>query len=294
MERTVVDHTLMEIRQHGRKGFPLAVYEDDFAYFDQGCICWHWHEELQFSMVKDKEIEFDVAGKSFVLRPGDAIFINSQALHRIKPCKSMEGAIYSYIFKASFLEHDVMSEIFTEYIQPVLRNKELCLVLYRTHEEDSRCLTLLDEIRCGYFEKKYAYQLKVKTLIGELWFQMIKRLDLTQLGLSAKEQRDVERVKIAISYIAGHYMEKISLEKLAEITYISKSELCRCFGRVLKTTPVDYVIQYRIQEAAKLLAQTDDSVTKIAMETGFDSVGHLGRFFKKYMEMTPVEFRKRE
>lgn len=294
IDKTIVDNMLHEVKKHGTDGFPIAVYEDDFAYFEQGMICWHWHEELQFSMVKEQNIAFDVAGKSMVLEPGDAIFINSEALHQIRPCRPLQGSIYSYIFRASFLEHDIMSEIFTQYIQPVLKNKELCITFRRKNPQDQKCLELLDEIRSCYFAKEYGYQLQVKSLLGELWRRMTRRLDPKQTELSRKEQRDIERVKAAIACIAERYREKITLQEIADDAYISKSELCRCFGRVLQTTPVEYLIQYRVQEAARMLAQTGDSITTIAQNTGFDSAGHLGRFFRKYMGTAPGTFRRRE
>ena len=289
--RTIVDSSLQEIKRHGREGFPLAVYEDDFAYFDKGYICWHWHEEFQISVVKQEMIEFDVAGKVFVLEPGDAVFINAQALHQIRPCRPLRGSIYCYIFKPAFLEHDVLSEIYRIYIQPVLKKRELCIVFKK--KRDEKCLKLLDQIRYIYQEESYGYQLRIKGLLCELWYYMAKREEIQEGELSAREQRDILRVKEAIRYIDEKFRERVTLDELAGQVHISKSELCRCFGRVLHTTPMEYLIQHRVLEAARLLSDTDQSVTEIAVQTGFDSAGHMGRFFKKYIGNSPREFRKR-
>lgn len=291
IDKTVVDNTLREVKQHGREGFPVAVYEDNFAYFEQGYICWHWHEELQFSVVKQENIEFSVAGKAFVLQPGDAVFINSQALHQIRPCSPLHGAIYSYIFKASFLEHDALSEIYQEYIWPILKNRELYIVFMK--DKDRECLELLSEIRSAYIDKQFGYQLRIKSLFGELWRRMAEK-NREQPGIpSPREERDIRRVKEAIAYIDQNYGEKLTLEELSGHVHISKSELCRCFGRVLHTTPMEYLIQYRIQKAAGLLSDTEETVTQIAVMTGFDSAGHMGRFFRKYIGSSPGAFRKR-
>lgn len=291
IDKTVVDNTLQEVKKHGREGFPVAVYEDNFAYFEQGYICWHWHEELQFSVVKHEKIEFSVAGKAFVLQPGDAVFINSQALHQIRPCDPLHGAIYSYIFKASFLEHDVLSEVYQEYIQPILKNRELCIVFMK--DQDRKCLDLLTEIRTVYEKKQFGYQLRIKSLFGELWWRMAEK-NQAQPGIhSPREERDIRRVKEAIAYIDRNYGEKLTLEELSEYVHVSKSELCRCFRRVLHTTPVEYLIQYRVQKAAGMLSDTEETVTQIAVMTGFDSAGHMGRFFRKYMGSSPGAFRKR-
>ena len=60
----------------------------------------------------------------------------------------------------------------------------------------------------------------------------------------------------------------------------------------MQTTPMDYLIQYRISEAARLLSSTQEPVTQIAMMTGFDSAGHMGRFFRRQMGCSPREFRR--
>ena len=48
---TIVDNSLKEVKKHGTKAFPFAVYLDDFSSFKNGYICWHWHDELQITMI---------------------------------------------------------------------------------------------------------------------------------------------------------------------------------------------------------------------------------------------------
>ena len=288
-DATIVDSSLREVRQHGRPGFAMAVYEDNFSRFDQGYICWHWHEELQISVVKEKKIEFSVAGTSIVLEPGDAIFINSQALHQIRPCRPADGVIYSYLFQSAFLEHDGLSEIYRELIAPVLEKKELYLVMKREQTEST---VLLERIRNVYREAAFGYQLQIKSMLCMLWQIIAGTVQAEPPVYPAKEERDVGRVKEAIRYIGEHYGEKILLTELADAVHVSKSELCRCFGRVMQTTPMDYLIQYRVSEAARLLSSTQEPVTQIAMMTGFDSAGHMGRFFRRQMGCSPREFRR--
>ena len=50
---TVVDASLKEIKRHGTEGFPFAVYLNDFSSFQTDGICWHWHDELQITMITE-------------------------------------------------------------------------------------------------------------------------------------------------------------------------------------------------------------------------------------------------
>ena len=104
--------------------------------------------------------------------------------------------------------------------------------------------------------------------------------------------RDIERVKQCMAFIHANYDKKISLEQIANSAHISKSELCRCFKKVLHKTPFEYLIRYRVIQACSLLKNTDCSVTEAASFTGFDSISHMGRFFHKYLKQSPSHYKK--
>jgi len=55
---------------------------------------------------------------------------------------------------------------------------------------------------------------------------------------------------------------------------------------------VDYLIHYRIEQAKRLLRETDESVTNIAFMTGFHNSAYFGKMFKKLTGMTPGKFRQ--
>ena len=109
-----------------------------------------------------------------------------------------------------------------------------------------------------------------------------------------REERDLERIKEAMTYMQQNFSGKVRLEDVADSLAISKSELCRCFRRILKVSPMEYLIQFRLEEAGRQLLSTDKSVTQIALETGFDSPSHLGRFFLKEFGCTPRQYRTRK
>ena len=55
---------------------------------------------------------------------------------------------------------------------------------------------------------------------------------------------------------------------------------------------MDYLIHYRIEQAKRLLTETDEPGTNIAFMTGFHSSAYFGKIFKKYLNVTPKEFRQ--
>lgn len=78
----------------------------------------------------------------------------------------------------------------------------------------------------------------------------------------------------------------------ADSLAVSKTYLCRYFKEMTNQTVFEYVEQVRIQYACCLLKKVDLSIAEISLASGFGSVSLFNRMFKKYMHMTPGEFRK--
>ena len=93
-------------------------------------------------------------------------------------------------------------------------------------------------------------------------------------------------------YIEQHYAEEITVKKLAELGHISVSSFTRIFKKELHATPVEYLIEIRLQQAKKLLRRKEISITQVALRCGFNSSSHLSASFQRVLHMTPSEYRK--
>ena len=96
-----------------------------------------------------------------------------------------------------------------------------------------------------------------------------------------------------ISYIHEHYSEKISIDTLAKISFLSRSTFIRKFNRVCKMPPADYIMKQRIDAAESLLINTGTSLADIAFKCGFYDAAHLSHAFKKIKGLSPLEYRKK-
>ena len=102
------------------------------------------------------------------------------------------------------------------------------------------------------------------------------------------------RLQIMMQYIHEHYAEEITLEMIAASASISKSGALHIFQSVIHCSPVAYLIQYRLAQAARQLYTTQKSVASIANETGFTSAGYFCRKFRQYYNRSPKEYRKKK
>jgi AraC-like DNA-binding protein len=98
-------------------------------------------------------------------------------------------------------------------------------------------------------------------------------------------------IETAINYITEHYQSKVTLDDLATITYTNKCYLVTLFKKVTGLTPIQYLIQHRVNQACALL-QTNMSVTEICYKCGFTELTNFLVRFKRITGITPSEFRK--
>ncbi|XCP84941.1 AraC family transcriptional regulator [Roseburia hominis] len=115
---------------------------------------------------------------------------------------------------------------------------------------------------------------------------------------SAKYEQEVgkienENIRRAVEYIHKHYQEKITLEKLSEISYLSKYHFTRVFKQIMGVAPYEYVICVRVNKVKELLTEgtREKSIQTIASATGFGNGKNLTRTFKKITGMTPEQYR---
>ena len=203
-QRTITDKNLQEVRQHGTKDFPLAVYMDDFAEFEQGRIPWHWHDEIQFDVVLEGCIQFQIGSRFFELSEGQAIFINSGVLHQIFPTNGTSGKIAAYVLRSSLLEADILSAVYQNCLLPILKGQADCIVFQQIEGLDKTVLALLGEIKELYQTKGVGWQIEIKGLLCFIWSNLLKK-EKQEGIVSPKEHRDMDRVKTAITFMQNHY-----------------------------------------------------------------------------------------
>lgn len=95
-----------------------------------------------------------------------------------------------------------------------------------------------------------------------------------------------------LRYIHNHYAHALNVPLLAETHQISQSGLYALFKQYCHTSPIAYINSYRLEEAAKLLINTDLSVSQIGEIVGFENFSYFCRCFRKTFFTTPSQYRK--
>ena len=96
----------------------------------------------------------------------------------------------------------------------------------------------------------------------------------------------------AIEYVETHFVDEITAQKLADLAGMSVPHFNRLFRKILRLSPMDYVLSLRVQEAQRLLSTTSMSMSDISAAVGFYDQSHFTKRFKKITGITPLQYRK--
>lgn len=100
------------------------------------------------------------------------------------------------------------------------------------------------------------------------------------------------RAQAAREFVIEHYRQRISLRQIAAVAGLSQSYLSALFRKYFGTSPIEYQITVRLQEAKLLLAQ-GRSVSRTAEQVGFSSIHYFSRVFKESEGISPRDFTRR-
>ena len=99
------------------------------------------------------------------------------------------------------------------------------------------------------------------------------------------------RLQRVLEYVVANSHQDIRLTDLAEIADMSRFHFARLFRMQMGMTPHRYLIEQRLKQAKALLRLDTTSVAEIAIETGFTSPGHFSRAFRRYVGVSPTEWK---
>lgn len=291
LPKIATDETLRETVRHGDGSYPFAYYLEDVWQFDFHRIDWHWHHELEFVAVTEGTVLCLVGQDQIQLSKGCGLFVNSGILHRFESRAS--ALIPNIVFSPSLLAPE-KSLIYQNYVLPVLRSSAGYQVFDPGTDWQNQALQLLAEI-FALQELGENQELQTVQLLLRLWELLFRNLDLTPIPPELRHLNHQQaKLQTMMQYVHDHYAQELTLEEIAASASISKSSALHIFQSCIHTSPVAYLIQYRLKQAASQLCTTEKSISSIAEETGFASPGYFCRRFRQAYGITPNRYRRKQ
>lgn len=285
-----VDESGLELLSHGTKAFPAACYQDDLAVRE---VPWHWHDELEVAVVTEGCARILAGSETYLVGPGEAVFTNSGVFHADRaegegPCR-----YHSIVFHPELVGGSYDSIFWQEYVRPLIEDRSIeGIHLKRTDPWQAQAIDAFERAWQSCVWEEPGYPFRVRSALSELFLLIRENRSVSRKLPDQKQLRDSQRVKEMLQFIAAAYADPITLEQIAASAAISKSECLRCFRGVLRTSPIQYLRDYRLQQAAQQLRSSDQKVSEIARGCGFLEMSYFSKTFRSKFGCSPVEYRQ--
>ncbi len=155
------------------------------------------------------------------------------------------------------------------------------------HNDDQN---ITDYLKQMYSAQKSSIAPETQAL-GFLYL-LISKL-IAQYELDSKTNPDSpDYVEKALNFIKCNYSKKISVQKIADLVGIDRSQLFRLFKLQINISPQEYINKFRVAQACELLKTSDSTVEQIAHTVGIGCNSYFFKIFKKETNLTPVQYKK--
>ena len=283
--------TFREDKKHTEVAFPYNTYLCSIP-LDFSSVPVHWHEEMEFIVVKKGRGLVTLDRESRLLEAGQAVIVLPGELHGIRQYQQERMENENIIFRLEMLlpkEGDVCGP---KFLEPYRDGKLLYpawidgSALY--HEEMLECIRKMDELS---EQRPRGYPLAVKGWLFQFFFLLFSQVEPT-LAEEGRE-KSLDKMKRILRRIEVDYGKPLSIKEMAEFSGFSESHFMKFFKNHMGVPFVSYLNDYRLTLAARALAEGQEDVLTVAMDVGFSNVSYFNRLFKKKFRMTPLEYRKR-
>ncbi|MBQ2744403.1 MAG: AraC family transcriptional regulator [Lachnospiraceae bacterium] len=280
-----------EKKAHGDDSFPYITYLCTIP-LDFTSVPTHWHNEYEIIYIKKGAGIISLDLDYHHVKSGDIILIVPGQLHSIEQ-KDNETMEYENIIFGSeiltskhndFCYNHFFSSLTKRTVQvPTIFNASTCSY----YCDIAKCIDSADEI-CKTFP--HGYQLAIKSYLFQMFYIIFTNLpkDTTPV----KRKKSLDKMKLIIKYVENNYADNITIEDMARLCDFSQSHFMKFFKNNMEVSFIEYLNNYRLTMASRLLLSSSSSIIAIAMESGFDNLSYFNRLFKKKYEMTPSEFRR--
>ena len=129
--------------------------------------------------------------------------------------------------------------------------------------------------------------------LKELLIRIMQMQNLHEVKENLHQLSPNSRFAYVLEYINMHLTEKLRIDALCQMAFMSKASFFRAFKYELGISPVDYVIKERIQFAKQLMNNPYNSISEACFKAGFNNLNYFSRAFKKTEGITPSLYKHR-
>lgn len=279
-----------ESKTHGQSSFPYTVYKGKIpAFFPSYPL--HWHDEMEFIYICSGHGMITIQSHSYIVKTDDIVIIPPQMVHSIEQYNRFQMEYFNVLFQFSLLNYSANDTCYEKYFKPLYCHTKLP-PLYLTSEAELNRL-LRPHIMYLIENRKKSYtsdELMVKSNLFAMMHH-INRHSAPTSGAELSLKNNYDKLKNLLLYIQSNYNSPITVKDAAAVCGFSSSHFMKLFKELTGKSFSQYLIDYRLEIAARQLVETSDKIIDLAENAGFHNTSYFSRAFHSKYGETPSAYR---
>ena len=284
---TVLNSDASENVAYNNPDFPAYIKKGQLSSYPDFRAVSHWHDDLEFILILEGQMSYDVNGQEISLRVGEGIFVNSRCFHY-----GYSDAHAECLFLCILLSPQLLS-INTYFIQnclnPLIQNSHF------PYQKLSPAIpwqnAILRDLETLYEENLDKMQPFMILEKSAHIFRLLSE-NMNFFPDYDKNAEDILALTAMIGYVQKNYPNKILLKDISSAGNCCKTKCTSLFQKYLSASPMLYLNRYRLEKSIFLLRNTAMSVTEVAYTCGFSNTSYFCELFHKYYHITPRQCRR--
>ena len=262
--------------------------------YDGRVVRKHSHQFLELSYVLEGKATHTTEGITTVLSKGDYFIIDYNRYHEYQQIGDTPFVIMNCLFLPSLIDETLTG---CEALSEVVRNYLIKLDFYQVkdhptnfvyHDNDGWIGSLFQQLHREYEQKSMGYFETIRSYMILILIHIMRQIEIP----NAYDSRN-EMIRYIIDYVEKNYTEKLSLMTISRKYNYTLQHVSTLFKQEVGMNFQEYVQSVRIKESCRLLINTNQKVSDIATRVGYTNIKYFNEVFKRHMEMTPRDFRKK-
>ena len=244
----------------------------------------HYHNSYELYYVINGERDYFIGDQFFKAYTNDIVLVPSGIPHRT----AGKGATRILLhFTDEFLQRYFSPKIVNDLLENFVPT-----VLSPDEKESDELQSLFKKMSAEYekLEKKERLESFDTTSLPLCLFELLYKLKFGAFAATSLEISD-KRINEIVKYINDNYASINGIDDVAEQFFISKYHLCRIWKKTFGISLVPYVNMIKIREACNLIENTNQKITDVALECGFNSSAYFCKVFKQETGVSPREYK---
>ncbi len=248
-------------------------------------------KSMEIIEVTGGEVDIQIGTEVVSVAKGEFVYVPPTLVFAAN-ATSEKASLRAIVFDNSILEANMENFDAEVFYMFFLQSRNKITAFNESHPVYKTLEKYMRESYEEYISKDVCYNLPIRANI----YLMMTALLRYYCGSKDESDRmiyhNVLRLRPVIEYIDEHFTEKIYIEKLADMINVSPDYFTKMFRDTIGRTPVEYINGIKVNEAMRILTETDKAMADVADEIGFCNANYFHKIFKQYMNMCPLQYRK--